>query len=134
MSSSPPSGLNLNTVYQFQINSICASGTVGNSNIYELIIYTPQTVTTTVVAGVISVNQSPLQTVTVIDYRLVNSSSVVIQNISATGPAPNASFTTVASGTYTVQYRYGAIVNGTTLYSDDSSQLGAWSTTGTITV
>lgn len=121
-----------NQVFDFQIDTIYATGTA-SSNINQCIYYVQQTVTNSVTTGVISMNQSPIP-VDTIQYRLLNSVPAVIQNVTTTGASPNISFTAVGSGDYTVQYRYGTLVNGGTLYSDDSTQHAAWWATGTITV
>ena len=126
------SNLNENTVYQFQVDSIC-SGTANGSSIVESIIFNCQTVTSTVTGGVISVNQAPLLTVDTIQYTLYNGSTA-LQTIVANGTNPVAVFDSVGDGSYTVQYRYAATVNGITVYSTDSSQLNEYCVTGTITV
>ena len=120
-----------NIVYDFQVDTIYTGGTAG-SNIFQGIYYLQQTVTNTVTGGVIAVNQNPLMLDT-IQYRL-KLSSTVLQNISTTGASPAVAFTSVASGTYTVEWRYGSLVNGSTLYSDDSTQHGSWWGTGSIVV
>lgn len=127
-------GLNLNTVYEFIVDSVCTGGGTASTDIYEMIIYSCQTLYDSVASGVISVYQNPLLTVDTIEYRLVNSLSVVVQSDSTTGANPQLSFTSVAAGDYTVEWRYGATVNGVTLWSDDASQLNAWCVSGTINV
>lgn len=118
-------GLATNIVYQFQVTSVCSS--VSNtSNIYEAITFACQTVTPTVISHVLSVNQNPLPTVDTIQYQLVNNSSVVVATLITSGVSPSVTFAAQNAGTYSLRYRYGATVNGTTLYSDDASQLGAW--------
>jgi hypothetical protein len=126
------SGLCANTVYQFQVNSIC-SGISNYGNIYESIIYTCQTLSANVVAGVITVTQPAVPTVDTIQYTLYHSTTPV-ETVSATGANPVAHFASVAAGTYTVKWRYGTVINGTTLYSDDASQLNAMCTSGSIVV
>jgi hypothetical protein len=91
-------------------------------------VYACQATTDTVVAGVISIAQNPLPTIDNVFYRLKNAGMTVIQNVTATGLNPIASFTAVASGNYHVEFRYGTLVNGVTIYSDDVSQLNAWCT------
>lgn len=122
----------MNTVFDMQVDTIYSGGTVG-SNIFQMIDYAAQTLGNTVVAGVISVNQSPMP-VDAIQYRLRNSVPTVIQNIATTGASPNVSFTSVASGNYTVQWRVGTLVNGGMLWSDDATQHNAYYVSGTITV
>ena len=120
-----------NTVYEFQIDTVYSTGTIG-SNISQAIFYLQQTLTYTVVAGVISVNQSPLQ-IDTIQYRL-KSGTTVLQNKSTTGAIPNVSFASVGAGSYTVEWRFGTLINGYTLYSDDVTQHGSWYVSSTITV
>jgi len=116
--------LDTNIVYQFQINSNC-SGVSNGSNVYESIIYQCKTLTATIVGGVISVNQPILPTIDTIQYQLLNAFNVVVDSKTATGLTPNVNFTAQAAGTYHVKWRYGTLINGVTLYSDDASQLGA---------
>lgn len=123
---------NINTVYDFQIDTVYSGGTV-SGNIYQGVYYATQSLTSSVTAGVITVTQNPVMLDT-IQYRLRNSVPAVIQNVNTTGLNPTISFSSVASGNYTVQWRYGSVVNGSTLYSDDASQTGNWFTSGTITV
>jgi len=118
------SNLIVNTVYQFQVDSLCTSG-ANSSNMYESIIYSCQPITAVSNGGRVSVNQNPLLTIDSITYQLVNSSSVVVETQSATGANPEATFGSHPSGTYSVKYRYGTLINGVTLYSDDASQLNA---------
>lgn len=125
--------LNNNTVYQYQIDSICASG-LSNGNISEMVVYATQSTTTNVVSGVINITQNPLATINTIYYRLKNAGHSIIQSTSATGVSPSASFTAVASGNYTVEWRYETLINGSNLASDDASQSAVWYTTGTVVV
>ena len=115
--------LNTNTVYEFQIVSNCGTGP-NYSAIVTGIIYSQQTLTDGVNTGVISVNQASMPTVDIIEYTLVDSVLTPIETVSATGTNPVGVFTAQASGTYYVQYRYGTLINGVTLYSDDPSQAG----------
>jgi hypothetical protein len=117
--------LNTNTVYEFQIVSNCGTGP-NYSAIVTGIIYAQQPLTDGVNTGVISVNQSPIPTVSVIEYTLVDSVLTPIETVIATGTNPVGVFTAQASGTYYVQYRYGTLINGVTLYSDDPSQAGTF--------
>jgi hypothetical protein len=117
--------LNTNTVYEFQIVSNCGTGP-NYSAIVTGIIYALQTLTVGVNTGVISVNQASMPTVDIIEYTLVNSVFTPIETVSATGTNPVGVFTAQASGTYYVQYRYGTLINGVTLYSDDPSQAGTF--------
>lgn len=126
--------LNLNTVYEFAVDSICSGGGTASTDIYEMIIYSCQTLYDQINVDVISVYQNPLLTVDTIEYRLVNSLSVVVQSGSTTGGNPQFTFDSEASGDYTVEWRYGTSVNGVTLWSDDVSQLGTWCVSGTITI
>ena len=121
------SNLDDNTVYQFQVESVC-SGATNGSNVYESIRYSCQTLTAVVVGGVISVNQPILSTVDTIQYQLLNNSNVVVDTQTATGPAPNANFASQSAGTYHVNWRMGTLVNGVMLYSNDASQLNAMCT------
>lgn len=125
-----------NVPMQFTIDSICTGGGIGTSNLYEMILYTSTSsvFSYSVSSGVISVNQDPLPGIDTIQYRLRNSAPTVIQNISATGLSPNASFTSVASGTYSIQYRFGTLINGSTLYSSDSTEIGDWITISSVVV
>jgi hypothetical protein len=117
--------LNTNNVYEFQIVSNCGTGP-NYSAIVTGIIYSQQTLTVGVNTGVISVNQASMPTVDIIEYTLVNSVLTPIETVSATGTNPVGVFTAQASGTYYVQYRYGTLINGVTLYSDDPSQAGTF--------
>lgn len=126
-------GLNLNQVYEFQIDSVCP-GDTGNGNITESIIYDQVTLEADVVGTVITVTQTPMPSVSTIQYTLLDQLSTPIETVIATGANPIATFASVASGTYTVDYRYGATVNGVTLYSDDPSQAGSWYSSGLIIV
>lgn len=127
------SNLNYNTVYQFQVTSNC-SGTANNGSVYESIIYKCQELTDGVNAGVISVNQAPMLTVDIIEYTLLDSGLSSLQTVKATGSNPIAVFTAVGSGNYTVQWRYGTLINGATLYSTDASQINDYCVSGTIVV
>lgn len=126
-------GLNVNTLYDFQVDTYCPSG-IGASNLFQMIIFDKQTVTITDTAGVINVNQSPMPTVSVIEYRLLNNALAVIQNISATGLNPVGNFTAVSAGDYTLEYRQGTLVNGVMLYSDDATQFTEWYSEGPFAV
>lgn len=121
-----------NVVFDFQIDTVYSGGTIG-SNIRQGIYYTGQTLSDTIVAGVISVNQSQLQ-LDAIQYRLKNAGAVVLENISTTGQIPQVAFSAQASGNYTVEWRYGTLINGVTLYSDDVLQHNAYYVSGTITI
>ena len=127
------SNLNYNTVYQFQVTSNC-SGTANNSSVYESIIYNCQELTDGVNAGVISVNQAPMPTVDIVEYTLLDSMLSPIQGVMSTGSNPIGVFTAVGAGSYTVQWRYGTLINGATLYSTDISQLNAYCVSKTIIV
>lgn len=118
-------GLNTNTVYEFQVDSICPGG-VGNSNIFESVVFATQVLTTPVVSQQISVDQNPLPNSDVVQYRLKNNADVVLQTASVSSSSPFHTFTAVGAGTYKVDWRYGATVNGVTLYSDDATQANAW--------
>jgi hypothetical protein len=126
-------GINNNVVYNFAVDNICSNG-IATSNVYQAIVYSTQTLSHTVSAGVISVNQNPLLTIDSIQYRLKNNSSNILSTIITTGTSPSVSFPAQSSGNYTVEWRYGATVNGVTLYSDDPSEAGAWYVSGTITI
>ena len=117
--------LDNNTVYQFQIDSVC-SGDVANSNIYEAIRYNCQTLTAVVVAGVISVSQPSLVTIDTIEYQLFDSDDILVDNQTATGLNPQATFASQSADTYYVNWRYGTLINGVMLYSD--YQLEVWCT------
>ncbi len=118
-------GLANNTLYDFQIDTNCP-GDVGKGNIAQGISYDQQVVTITDTVGVVKVNQNPLPTVSVIDYRLLDNNLQPLQNVAATGINPIATFTAVSSGNYNLEFRYGTLVNGVMLYSDDASQATAW--------
>ena len=120
------SGLNTNMVYEFQIVSNCGTGP-NYSAIVTGIIYEQETVTIGANGGIISVNQAPMPSVDVIEYTLYNAAGPTpVQSTTATGINPVASFNQVLAGTYYVEYRYGTLINGVTLYSDDPSQNNAW--------
>lgn len=116
-----------NQVVEFAIDSLCSGSGVNTSNSYEMINYvtTLSDFSYTAVSGVINVNQSILALDTV-QYRLKDGASTILQNISATGSNPSGTFTAVAPGTYSVEWRFGTLVNGSTLYSDDPTQMNAW--------
>lgn len=118
----------VNIPVQFAIDSVCAGGGVGISNVYEMIKYvsTSGSFISSVSGGVISVTQDPLSNIDNVFYRLKNAVPTVIQNITTTGVSPTGSFTSVEAGTYSVEYRFGTLINGVTLYSDDSTQIGSW--------
>jgi len=118
-------GINNNTVYQFQITSICTSSN-SLSNIYESVIFSQQSITDGVNSGVISVNQAPMPTVNTITYTLYSGQSPV-QTVYGTGINPVAKFAAVSSGNYTVKYSYTTLVNGINVTSSTY-------TSGTITV
>ena len=87
-------------------------------------------------AGVLTVTQDVLSTVEVIQYTLYGDATP-IETVSATGSNPIATFAAITPDpgtTYTVQWRYGTTVNGTMLYSNDGSQLGAYCVSGTIVI
>lgn len=121
-------GVSANTVYEFQVDSICPDG-INGSNIAESIEYdyANLNVQTDVNGHAISITMDPLSTVEIIEYRL-KSGSTVKENKTATGKSPSVTFSTsgITSGTYHVEYRLGTTVNGVTLYSNDASQLSAW--------
>lgn len=126
--------LTLNTIYDFAVDSVCSGGGLGTSNVYQMVIYDCAVVTDQVAAQQISVTQNPLSTLDTIDYRLVDSVSVVVESISTSAQEPSVTFTAVSAGDYTVEWRYNGTVNGVNLSSDDVSQLNAWCSTATITV
>lgn len=121
-----------NTVYQFVIVTSCTGGSTYGATT-EAIIYSCQTLSANVTAGVITVTQNALITVETIQYTLYQSTTP-LETVTATGSNPVASFSAVSAGTYTVKWRYGTTVNGVTLYSNDSSQLNAYCTSGSIVV
>lgn len=123
---------NVNTVLQFQVDTVYSTGNVG-SNLYEMINFDCQSLSHSIASGAITVNQSGLA-VDVVEYQLYNSTPTLVQSLSASGTMPTVTFASVASGNYTVKWRYGVMVNGSTLYSDDASQLNAYCASGTITV
>ncbi len=126
--------INTNILYEFAIDSVCVNGGIGTSNVYQMIKYEDDSsFTNTVVSGVIGVNQNPKRLDNIF-YRLKNASNTVIQNVTTTGSQPAIQFTSVASGNYHVEWRFGTLVNGVVLYSDDSTQLNAWIASGTIVV
>jgi len=125
ITTSTVSNLDDNTVYQFQIESVC-SGATNGSNVYEAIRYSCQSLTAVVVGGIISVNQSILSTIDTIQYQLLNVADVVVDSQTATGLAPNANFASQDAGTYHVNWRMGTLINGVMSYSDD--QLEGWCT------
>lgn len=108
---------------QFQVDTVYATG-IAFSNVYESITFSCQTLTTTVVGGVISVSLPINYGVDIIEYQLYNSGPTLIQTGTASGANPSLSFTSVASGTYSILWRLGTTINGTVLYSDDASQIG----------
>lgn len=123
----------VNTVIQFQIDTVFSGGTV-SGNIAECIEYDCQTLGYTVVSQTVNVYQSPLATVETVEYRIKNSGGTVVDNQTATGPNPVATFTALSADTYSVEWRYATTVNGATLYSTDASQLNAWCSQGSIVV
>jgi hypothetical protein len=119
--------LNTNTVYEFQIVSNCGTGP-NYSAIVTGIIYSQETLLYGVNSTLLSVSQASIPTVDIIEYTLTDQLSTPIETVSATGSNPVAQFTVPVSPatTYIVEFRYGTLVNGVTLYSDDPSQAGAW--------
>ena len=123
-----------NLLLDFVIDSVCSGGGIGSSNLYQMIKFHAGTNPTYIVSGAsptasINVYIDPVNLDT-IQYRLVDSGSSVVDSITTTGLSPNVTFTNVVADTYSVEYRLGTLVNGVTLYSDDSSQIGSWSNTG----
>lgn len=129
-------GLTENTVYQFQVLSNCCGTTTAISNTEEGILFTQVTLTHGVSSGVISVNQTTMDSVQIVEFNLynINSSPVLLQTITTPGTNPTGAFTSVGSGNYEVKYRYGAMINNALLYSDDPTQAGVMYVTGTIVV
>lgn len=133
VAASVTSGLLGNMVYQFQVDSDCP-GDVGHSNIYEMITYTCGedlvTISYTDAGGgnfAVNATQNPLPTIDTVQYKIVNTvGPVTIQTISVPGDSPSVSFDPLGTGTYRVYWRYGTLINGVTLYSDDASQVGSW--------
>lgn len=117
----------LNSPLQFQVDTIYSAGLVG-SNIYESILYDCQSLNVTVLAGVISVNQSAMSDVSYLEYNLYDSGPTLVETIITTGSSPAVQFASVGSGTYSVEWRMGTTINGSMLYSDDASQLNAYCT------
>jgi hypothetical protein len=120
--------LNTNTVYEFQIVSNCGTGP-NYSAIVTGIIYSQETLLHGVNNSYLSVNQASMPTVDIVEYILLDNNLVPIENAApVTGSNPVVQFNTAVSSatTYYVQYRYGTLINGVTLYSDDPSQAGAW--------
>lgn len=126
------SGLSANTVFEFQVDSICST-TTNSSDIFEAIRYACAVLTPSVLGFVISVTQDPFTTIDTIEYRL-KQGAAVLQSGSTTGSSPNFTFDPVSAGTYKVEWRYGTSINGVTLYSNDASQLNAWCQSGDIIV
>lgn len=116
-----------NVPYQLQVDTIYASG-LAPGNIREEIIYNCITPSHSIVAGVISLSQPVLTGIDIVEYNLYNSGPTLLQTITVPGGDPGVSFTSVASGTYSVKFRYGTMINGVTLYSDDPSQINAFCT------
>lgn len=115
-----------NNVYQFQIVTICTGGD-SFTDIYEAIIMDNEGLTITPGTGVVNISSNPIPGITTIDYRLVNSSAVVIDQASETGLAPQHQFTGITTGTgYRIHSRYNATVNSGTVSSTDSDQENAW--------
>lgn len=117
--------LNFNTPYDFQVVSNC-SGISNYSSVQQSIIYDQQPLTDGVNQGVISVNQAPMMAIDVVQYTLTDQNYVPIETLPVvTGTNPIGVFSAQGSGTYYVQYRYGTLINGVMLYSDDPSQQGS---------
>jgi hypothetical protein len=119
------SSFTANIPFQLQVDTIYSNGLIG-SNIYEQVIYSCQTPSYTVVAGVISISQTALTHLDTIEYNLYNSGPTLVQTIVTTGISPAVVFNAVTADTYSVKFRYGTTINGTVLYSDDPSQLNAF--------
>jgi len=122
----------VNAILEFQVDSVCASGS-NSTAIVQGIEYSQQTVSSNVTNRVISVTQDAMSTISNIDYVLY-SGSTPLYTMSATGSNPTTKFPAVSPGSYTIQYRYGTIINGAMLYSNDASQHASYYTTGTIVV
>lgn len=119
-----------NTIYQVQVLSNCCPGTEAAGQALEGVIYNQQTLTTGVVQGVISMNQTPMTMVDTVTYRLAtqNAPTVFLQTVTATGTNPAASFTSVSTGSYIISYSYTTSVNGININSYDATQNNAWYT------
>lgn len=115
----------VNTPFQFQVDTIYSTGLIG-SNVYENIQYECQSLSYTVLAGVISVSQTVLPHVDTITYYLYNSGPTLVETITTTGSSPAVAFAAVASGTYSVRWVMTTLINGTNLSSDDVSQIGTY--------
>lgn len=133
VTSATVANLSTNVLYEFQIESICSTGTAV-SPIVEGIIYAAPAVTTVVNGTTVSVNTNPIASVAAVNYRLVTLNAVVAYSASGTGLSPSVSFTNVASATYTLQAQLATVVNGNTVYSTDPSQQNAWYNLGTVNV
>lgn len=128
------SSVPINDPQQFQVDTVYNTGLIG-SNIYECIKYTCQADTHGHVGGVINISQSAMTTIDIIEYRLIlNAGSVLQQTIITDGNNPAVAFNSVGAGTYHVEWRYGTLINGATLYSDDASQLNAMCSSSNIVI
>ena len=121
-----------NTIIEFQIESVCGTGS-NNTLVMHGICYAQQTVSSNVTSGVISLTQPAMPTVDTVEYVLY-SGNTPLQTVLGTGSNPTISFTSVSAGTYTVKYRYRTSIDGTIVSSNDSSQHNAYYVTGNITV
>jgi hypothetical protein len=115
--------LNMNTVYQFQVDTNCTSGT-SSSNLYEWVQFADvmPNMTASVASHVVSVTTNPLVTCQYVEYTLVNTTtSAVVSTATTNSSSPTAGFQAVPTGTYHILYRIGATVNGTLVYSDSAT-------------
>lgn len=120
------SGLNMNTIYDFQIDSNCP-GDVGNGNITQAVIYADPGVDTVETGGVIKATMDPFVNLDTVDFRLTDNAFVVLQNVAGVSATnPMATFSSVSAGTYYVEYRLNGTVNGITERSSDPNQNNAW--------
>lgn len=125
----------LNTIIEFQIDSVCSIGTTSGA-IVQNIQYNQQTLSANVTSLVITVTQPAMPNISIIEYVLYTSLGLPIDTQIASGSNPIATFSNPAiiPGNYYVEYRYGTSINGTLIYSDDVVYNGAYYTSGTIIV
>lgn len=124
-----------NEIFEFAVDTIYSGG-IANSNIYEMIRYYCDTLTSGVSSGVISVSIPVISDIERVSFNLYNNNAptTILQSIDTSGSSPNGAFTAVVAGNYTVKWIMKTTVNGSTLRSDDTSQLNAACSSGTITV
>lgn len=129
--------LNVNTVYQFQVDSNKAGTIPASSSMFESIKYDEPEYTTSDATTIIGITMPAMPTVDTVYFYLwgdVGGGVVLIDSGTTTGVSPSITFTGLDPGTYEIRFYMETLVNGVTLASTDPSEMNAMIVTDPIVI